>query len=97
MNVLTDAVRLSSTNDSIAPVRILDADGHLMCVVTAEEFRRTHPIANTTDFASIAHRRRPPNGPRQRSVPLSQVLASTHLLRGPLPAHKSSTELESVE
>jgi hypothetical protein len=41
MDVLTDAVRLPSTNDSIAPVRILDADGHLVCVLSADEFRRT--------------------------------------------------------
>jgi hypothetical protein len=54
MNVLTDAVRLPTTNDSIAPVRILDADGHPVCVVSADEFRRSHPIADTTDSTSTA-------------------------------------------
>lgn len=69
MNVLTDVVRLPSTNDSIAPVRIFDADGHLVCVVSADEFRRSHPTTNTTDSTFTAHRRRPPNGPRLRPVP----------------------------
>ena len=61
MNVVTDAVRLPSTNDSIAPVRILDADGNLVCVVSADEFRRTHPTIETTDSTSTAPRRRPLN------------------------------------
>jgi hypothetical protein len=97
MNVLTDAVRLPSTNDSIAPVRILDADGHLVCVVSADEFRRSHPIADTTDSTSTAHRRRPSNGPRLRPVSLSHVLASTPPAARPIAAHKSSPELERLE
>lgn len=66
MNVTTDAVRLPSTNDSIAPMRIFDADGNLVCVVSADEFRRTHPTIETPDSTSTAHRRRPLNGPRPR-------------------------------
>ena len=96
MNVLTDAVRLPSTNDSIAPVRIFDADGHLVCVVSADEFRRSHPIADTTDSTSTAHRRRPSNGPRLRPVPLPPVLASASPAMPPMAAHKSSPELERL-
>jgi hypothetical protein len=90
MNVLTDAVRLPSTNDLIAPVRILDADGHLVCVVSADEFRRMHPSIATTDSTSTAHRRPPLNGPLPRSVPLRQVLASSPAAARPLPADASS-------
>jgi hypothetical protein len=97
MSVSTDAVRLPSTNDAIAPVRILDADGHLLCVVSADEFRRSHPLANTTDSTSIAHRRRLLNGPRLRPVPLPHVLASTSPAVPPIAAHKSSPELEGLE
>ena len=97
MSVLTDAVRLPSTNDAIAPVRILDADGHLVCVVSADEFRRSHPIANTADSTSTAHRRRLPNGPRLRPVPLPHVPASTSPAAPPTAAHKSSPELERLE
>ena len=86
MNVLTDAVRLPTTNDSIAPVRILDADGHLVCVVSADEFRRMHPTIETPDSTSTAHRRRPLNGPLSRSVPLPHVLASSPAAARPLPS-----------
>lgn len=57
MNMSTDAVRLPSANESIAPVRILDAYGHLVCVVPAEEFRRTHPTIDTTDSRQRDHAR----------------------------------------
>ena len=30
-------------DESIAPVKILDAHGHVVRVVSADEFRRTHP------------------------------------------------------
>ena len=93
MSVLTDAVRLPSTNDAIAPVRILDADGHLVCVVSADEFRRSHPVANTTDSTSTADPRRP----RLRPVPLPLVLASTSPAAPPIAAHNSSPELERLE
>lgn len=49
MNVLRGTVRLPSANDSIAPVRILDTAGRLVCVISAEEFRRTHPTIDTPD------------------------------------------------
>jgi hypothetical protein len=62
MSVLTDAVRLPSANEAVAPVRILDADGHLVCVVSAEEFRRAHPTRFEADRAKkpregFTHRR----------------------------------------
>lgn len=96
MNVLRDAVRLPSANDSIAPVRILDADGRLACVVSAEEFRRTHPTIDTTDSTPTAHHRRPPNGPRPRSVPSPQVHASVRPAARPIVGTEAVT-LERVE
>jgi hypothetical protein len=39
----SESVHLPSGDDSIAPVSILDADGRVVSVVSAEEFRRTHP------------------------------------------------------
>ena len=96
MNVSTDAVRLPSANESIAPVRILDADGHLVCVVSAEEFRRTHPPIDTTDSTPTAHHRRLLNGPRPPSVPSPQVPASSRLAARPIPGTQAVT-LERVE
>jgi hypothetical protein len=37
-----DAVRLPSGDDFIAPVTILDAEGRVVRVVSAAEFRRDH-------------------------------------------------------
>jgi hypothetical protein len=93
MSGLTDGVRLPSTNDAIAPVRIFDADGHLVCVVSADEFRRSHPIANPTDSTSTADRRRP----RLRPVALPHVLASTSPAAPRTAARTSSPELERLE
>ena len=96
MNVLRGAVRLPSANDSIAPVRILDAVGRLVCVVSAEEFRRTHPTIDTTDTTPTAHLRRPPNTPRPRSVPPPQVHASVRTAARPI-AGTDAVTLERVE
>ena len=38
-----DAVRLPWRDELIAPITILDAHGNVVRVVSAEEFRRTHP------------------------------------------------------
>ena len=95
MNVLRGAVRLPSANDSIAPVRILDIDGRLVCVVSAEEFRRTHPTIDTPDSTPTAHHRLP-NRPDPRSVPSPQV----HVLVRPAARPIAGTEdvtLERVE
>jgi hypothetical protein len=96
MNVLRNAVRLPSANDSIAPVRLLDADGRLVCVVSAEEFRRTHPTIDTTDSTPTAHRRRPPNRPPPRPVPPPQVHASVRPAARPIASTEAVT-LERVE
>ena len=40
MTTVSDIVRLPSGDDSIAPVTILDAEGRVLRVVSAEEFRR---------------------------------------------------------
>jgi len=59
MNAIQDAVRLPSPEDFIAPVKILDADGQVVRVVSAAEFRETH--------ASVApSRSRPAAGRRPR-------------------------------
>jgi hypothetical protein len=42
MNATQDTVRLPSSEDFIAPVKILDADGQVVRVVSAAEFRETH-------------------------------------------------------
>ena len=96
MNVLRGAVRLPSANDSIAPVRLLDADGRLVCVVSAEEFRRTHPTIDTTDSTPTAHHRRPPDRPRPRSVPPPQAHASVRPAARPIASTEAVT-LERVE
>ena len=45
MTTLSDTVRLPSADESIAPVTILDAQGRVLRVVSAEEFRRARPKA----------------------------------------------------
>jgi len=49
MNPSWTAVRLPSGDESIAPVTILDAQGRLVRVVSAEEFRRDR-LAATADM-----------------------------------------------
>ena len=51
-----DAIRLPSADDSVAPVTILDGNGNVVRVISAEEFRRDHPILAGSPAA--AHRRR---------------------------------------
>ena len=46
MTTSSETVRLPSGDESIAPVTILDANGQIMRVVSAEEFRRTRPTAS---------------------------------------------------
>jgi hypothetical protein len=58
MKTLPDTVRLPSGDQPIAPVSILDADGHVVRVVSAEEFRRAHPT-HATNARTLAGRRRP--------------------------------------
>lgn len=49
MNCFSTAVRLPSHDESIAPVTILDAQGRIIRVVSAEEFRRDR-LAATADI-----------------------------------------------
>jgi hypothetical protein len=42
MKDFADAVQLPSGHESIPPVTIFDAEGHVLRVVAATEFRRTH-------------------------------------------------------
>jgi hypothetical protein len=58
MNNAWDAIRLPPEDDSIAPVTILDAQGRVKCVVSADEFRRTHPKHTTISAAATSRRRR---------------------------------------
>jgi hypothetical protein len=58
MKMLPDSVRLPSGDQPIAPVSILDADGHVVRVVSADEFRRTHQT-HATNAPALAKRRRP--------------------------------------
>ena len=57
MKDLPNAVRLPQGHDTIAPVTILDAQGHVVRVVAADEFRLTHPMVVTSRFSAI--RRQP--------------------------------------
>jgi len=65
MKHVTDASGLAS-NDFIAPVRILDAQGKVVRVVSADEFRRTHP-RRTADHDVPTAGRRPRRG-RMKAV-----------------------------
>jgi hypothetical protein len=49
------SVRLPSSDDSIAPVMILDAQGHVVRVVSAAEFQRSHPKSVTSWRRTGAH------------------------------------------
>jgi hypothetical protein len=46
MTTSSETVWLPSGDESIAPVTILDANGQVVRVVSAEEFRRTRPTAS---------------------------------------------------
>ena len=62
MNDSVNAVRLPPTDEFIAPVTILDAQGQVVRVLAADEFRRTHPRDTTARFrmAVVRRRRRDP-------------------------------------
>lgn len=96
MNVLRGTVRLPSANDSIAPVRILDTAGRLVCVISAEEFRRTHPTIDTPGSTPTPRHRRLPNRPDPRSVPSPQVHALVRPAERPIAGTEAVT-LERVE
>src|SRR5262245_20661889 len=59
MRDIADVSGLASSNDIIAPVRILDAQGEVVRVFSADEFRRTHPrVAAGRDFRTAVRRPR---------------------------------------
>ena len=60
MRDVADVSGLASSNDFIAPVRILDASqGEVVRVFSADEFRRTHPrVAAGRDFRTAGRRPR---------------------------------------
>ena len=45
MKDIVEPVRLPASDESIAPVTILDAQGRVLRVVSAEDFRRARPTA----------------------------------------------------
>ena len=58
MKDLPNAVRLPQGQDVIAPVTIFDAQGQVVRVVEAAEFRRTHqPVAASRFSAPLRHQR----------------------------------------
>jgi len=55
-------VRLPSSDDSIAPVMILDAQGNVVRVVSAVEFQQSHPKPpKRSRFTAFLNRRRGDN------------------------------------
>jgi hypothetical protein len=60
------AVQLPSRDDLIPPVTIFDARGHLVRVVAATEFRRTHGVLLAAGYPATAIRR-PRRGKSQTS------------------------------
>ena len=56
------ALELPSGDEFIAPVTILDAQGQVVRVVAAAEFRRIHPRDTTTRFPAAVLRRRQRDG-----------------------------------
>jgi hypothetical protein len=64
MKDFSDAVQLPSGDESIAPVTIFDAQGHVVRVVAAAEFRRSHPRVAASPYPAAAiHRQRRGDGP----------------------------------
>jgi len=60
MSSSSDTVRLPSGDETIGPVTILDAQGRVLRVVSAEEFRRSRPTATAErvdDLASLRAKR----------------------------------------
>ena len=58
----SNAVRLPSGDESIAPVTIFDAQGQVIRVVAAAEFRRIHPMDTTVRSPAVFRRRQRDGG-----------------------------------
>ena len=52
-----ELVRLPSSDESIAPVTIFDAQGNVLRVVSAADFRQAHPTGATSRSQPAAARR----------------------------------------
>jgi hypothetical protein len=75
-------IRLPARDEAIAPVRILDAEGRVVSVLSAEEFRETHQGPVVSRFAPGAGRsRRAPHASRLAGA-LAYVIASMLALAG---------------
>jgi hypothetical protein len=59
MKSVSNPVRLPSGDEEVAPVTILDAQGQVVRVVAATEFRSTHPRADTFRHPASGFRRQP--------------------------------------
>jgi len=57
MKTASDAVRFPFAPETIAPVTILDAEGRVVQVVSAEDFRRAHPVVKIPSGESRRQRR----------------------------------------
>ena len=57
MKALSKPVQHPADNESIAPVRILDGHGNVVRVLSASEFRRTHPRPATAEGQAGARHR----------------------------------------
>jgi len=78
----SDAVRLSQGQEFIAPVTIFDAQGRIVRVVSAEEFRRAR-LAATADMLAEGRvvpmrTRRALRRARADSRPVSGAAGATH-------------------
>jgi hypothetical protein len=60
MKEALERVRFRSDDEPIAPVTILDAQGHVVRVLAAEEFRTTHPLdgASRAPATALSRQRR---------------------------------------
>jgi len=81
MNATQDFVRLPSTEESVAPVKILDANGHVVRVVSATEFREMHPSFASSRFRPTVGRR--PRRPRSSAGPTPPFVGATARSRTP--------------
>jgi hypothetical protein len=58
MKDIVEPVRLPSSDESIGPVTILDAQGHVVRVVAAAEFRSTPPRSAPLGALAALRRKR---------------------------------------
>ena len=64
MKHVTETVRLPSSDDAIGPVMILDGEGRVMRVISADEFRRDHATVASAALRAASGRHRHTSRPR---------------------------------